>query len=141
MTPPNALMPQLQKRTIDAHDAEIGRRVRIQRLAEGLSQRELGQHIGVSFQQIQKYEKGVDRISSGRLRRIAEVLGRPIEFFFANDNRATHEGGESVVDLLKTAGAVRLIRAYSQISNGNLRHAVVQIVEEMATKKLAQRKK
>ena len=134
-------MPKIEKRRIDARDAEIGRRVRVQRLAKGLSQNELGKSIDVSFQQIQKYENGVNRISSGRLQRIAEVLGRPIEFFFANDDKATHEGGESVVDLLKTEGAVRLIRAYSQISNGNVRLAVVYCVEAMATKKLTQRKK
>src|SRR5262244_2719043 len=67
----------------DPRDAEIGRRVRTLRLQRGLSQTELGSLINVTFQQVQKYEKGTNRISAGRLQRIAEVLTVPVSFFFA----------------------------------------------------------
>jgi transcriptional regulator with XRE-family HTH domain len=64
----------------DHRDAEVGRRVRAQRLARGLSQTELGTKIGVSFQQLQKYENGGNRIGAGRLERIAEALKVPVSF-------------------------------------------------------------
>jgi len=62
-------------------DRDIGRRVRLQRLAKGMSQTELGDHIGVTFQQVKKYELGANRIDSGRLQRIAEVLDTPVSLF------------------------------------------------------------
>jgi transcriptional regulator with XRE-family HTH domain len=67
----------------DARDTEVGRRIRVQRLARGLSENDFGRSIGITFQQVQKYEKGASRVGAGRLRRIAEVLGVPIAFFFA----------------------------------------------------------
>jgi DNA-binding XRE family transcriptional regulator len=63
---------QHQKRRTDARDAEIGRRLRVRRLQKGLTRTELGELIGVTFQQLQKYESGVNRVAAGRLRRIAE---------------------------------------------------------------------
>src|SRR5690348_1507474 len=58
----------------DPIDVEVGRRIRLQRLARGLSQTELGNELGVTFQQVQKYEKGANRVGAGRLSRIAEAL-------------------------------------------------------------------
>jgi transcriptional regulator with XRE-family HTH domain len=82
----------------DARDAEIGRRVRSRRLECRLSQVELGDRIGITFQQIQKYEKGISRIGAGRLQRIADTLEVPITFFFdgpANSaTRDVNRGGE-----------------------------------------------
>jgi transcriptional regulator with XRE-family HTH domain len=80
-------------RATDARDRDIGQRVRVQRLAKGMSQTELGAHLGVTFQQIQKYEGGANRIGSGRLQRISEVLDMPIFFSFrvtSNRSRANH---------------------------------------------------
>jgi transcriptional regulator with XRE-family HTH domain len=88
-------------RATDARDRDIGRRVRVQRLAKGMSQTELG----VTFQQIQKYECGGNRIGSGRLQRIAEVLDMPVGFFFSEQSP---EPGESPLDYLKLEGAVTL---------------------------------
>ena len=73
-------------RRSDARDGEVGRRVRTQRLAKGLSQTELGERIGVTFQQVQKYEKGTNRIGAGRLSRIAQALEVPVAYFFPSEN-------------------------------------------------------
>src|ERR1043166_4842022 len=72
----------VRARRADNRDAEVGRRVRSRRLECRLSQTELADRIGVTFQQVQKYEKGVNRIGAGRLQRIAEALEVPISFFF-----------------------------------------------------------
>ncbi len=68
--------------TCDRIDVEIGARMKQARVAAGLSQTELGTHLGISFQQVQKYEKGVNRVSGGRLYRVARVLGVKITYFF-----------------------------------------------------------
>src|SRR5215203_2065436 len=72
----------LHARKADGRDAEVGRRVRSKRLECSLSQTDLADRVGVTFQQVQKYEKGVNRIGAGRLQRISEALGVPITFFF-----------------------------------------------------------
>src|ERR1700730_16340593 len=83
----------INKRSADPRDFEIGRRIRPLRRERGLSQTELGTPIGVTFQQIQKYEKGANRVSAGRLHRIAELFNVPITFFYA-DSAAGQESNE-----------------------------------------------
>ena len=71
-----------------SHDVEVGQRIRARRMAKGMSQTELGNLLGVTFQQVQKYEKGVNRVGAGRLVRVAEALDVPVSFFFgATDAR------------------------------------------------------
>jgi len=65
----------------DATDAGVGEKIRTQRLLRRISQTDLGNQVGITFQQIQKYEKGANRVGAGRLQRIAEVLGVPVSFF------------------------------------------------------------
>ena len=72
-------MPKKQANPIDA---QVGNRVRIRRMLIGMSQEKLGGLLGLTFQQVQKYEKGVNRIGAGRLYEIARILGVPIEFFY-----------------------------------------------------------
>src|SRR3954469_12919070 len=90
-TPRQKIINMKQAKTLDKHvrarradlrDAEVGRRVRSRRLECRLSQTQLAEKIGVTFQQVQKYEKGVNRIGAGRLQRIGEALDVPITFFF-----------------------------------------------------------
>jgi transcriptional regulator with XRE-family HTH domain len=103
-----------QTRQADHRDSEVGRRVRTQRLTKGLSQTEFGKKIGVTFQQVQKYENGGNRISAGRLSRVAEALEVPVSFFFPDDNSAassSSEQNDSPFALLSTAGAIHLVRA------------------------------
>jgi transcriptional regulator with XRE-family HTH domain len=120
----------------DPVDVEVGHRIRIQRLARGLSQTALANHLGVTFQQVQKYEKGVNRVGAGRLTRIAEVLGVPVASFFTGKEKLGHDegdaGGESPLKLLTISGAFRLLRSYAEIEDGNLRRSIVELVEKVA---------
>ncbi len=123
----------------DPVDVEVGHRIRIQRLARGLSQTALANHLGVTFQQVQKYEKGVNRVGAGRLTRIAEVLGVPVASFFSGQEKLAQEegdgGGESPLKLLTVSGAFRLLRSYAEIEDGNLRRSIVELVEKVASQR------
>ncbi|HEX2655289.1 MAG TPA: helix-turn-helix transcriptional regulator [Xanthobacteraceae bacterium] len=126
----------MKKRNGDPRDAEIGKRIRALRLERGLSQTELGNMLGITFQQIQKYEKGANRVAAGRLQRISEVLEVPITFFYASTTVDTPEAGPDTVDVglgfLETAGAVRLVRAFSRINDPAMRRALVELTERIA---------
>jgi transcriptional regulator with XRE-family HTH domain len=114
----------------DPKDVEVGRRVRAFRLNKGLSQEKLGDELGITFQQIQKYEKGVNRIGAGRLQRIAEILGVPVSEFFASS--ASVPSAESLYELVDTAAALRLLRAYARIPDPQVKQAVTALVEKIA---------
>jgi transcriptional regulator with XRE-family HTH domain len=91
----------------------------------------------VTFQQVQKYEKGVNRVGAGRLTRIAEVLGVPVGTFFSGkemlDEEQSKNGGEgSPLKLLTVSGAFRLLRAYAEIEDSNLRRSIVDLVEQVS---------
>jgi len=106
--------PPKSPRRSDARDNDVGRRVRTQRLAKGLSQTELGESIGVTFQQVQKYEKGTNRIGAGRLSRIAQALEVPVAYFFPSEEEPTLPDADpdtSPFALLSTSGAIQLVRA------------------------------
>jgi len=124
----------MTRRGGDPRDAEIGQRVRALRLQRGLSQTELGQLISVTFQQVQKYEKGANRISAGRLQRIAEVLGVPVAFFFAAPaaDKETSGGGADHGGFLQTEGALRLARAYARIKEPGIRLQLLRLTEAIA---------
>jgi transcriptional regulator with XRE-family HTH domain len=119
-------------RSVDARDAEIGRLVRARRQKLRLSQSDLAEHIGVTFQQVQKYENGTNRISIGRLTRIAEVLDVPPTFFFARETKAGVAIGNKSREFLAAPGALRLIRAYDRLRGGELRTAFVEFAESIA---------
>lgn len=127
----------VNKRSGDPRDAEIGKRIRALRLERGLSQTELGNLLGVTFQQIQKYEKGANRVAAGRLQRVAEALEVPITFFYAGsaeqDNNTNETDSVDVgLGFLETAGAVRLVRAFSRIQDPEMRRALVELTEKIA---------
>jgi transcriptional regulator with XRE-family HTH domain len=120
----------------DFIDVEVGQRIRIQRLAAGLSQSELAERIGVTFQQVQKYEKGMNRVGAGRLTKIARVLNVPVGSFF--DGRETIEqvalqGMDSPLAAMAQPYAYRLLRAYATISDPGLRQTIVDFVERTAS--------
>ena len=127
-------IPAPSKRSGDPRDAEIGKRIRARRLERGLSQTELGQRLGVTFQQVQKYEKGTNRVGAGRLQRVAEILDVPITFFYnglgSTDIHA--DTADAGLSFLETAGAVRLVRAFSRITDPTLRRTLVDLTEAMA---------
>jgi transcriptional regulator with XRE-family HTH domain len=124
------------KRSRDPHDGEIAKRVRALRLQRGLSQTELGDVLGVTFQQVQKYERGTNRISAGRLYRIAEVLDVPVAFFYTGFEGRGREPGPHSTDVefefLQTGGAMRLVRAYAQIADGGIRQKLLLLTESLA---------
>jgi transcriptional regulator with XRE-family HTH domain len=121
----------MPKKHPDPRDVEVGRRVRALRLNKGLSQDKLGVALGITFQQIQKYEKGTNRIGAGRLQRIAEILGVPVsEFFSSESSPAAQTGG--LYELVDTAAALRLLRAYARIPDPQVKQAVTTLVEKIA---------
>src|SRR3954462_3360088 len=123
-------------RRADSRDQEVGRRVRSRRLESRLSQTELANKIGVTFQQVQKYEKGVNRIGAGRLQRISEALDVPITFFFDATPHAAERGAtgpESAFGFMQTSGSVRIVKAFHQIKSRKARQLLVDMVEEFAS--------
>ena len=101
----------------DPVDIEVGHRIRIERLARGLSQTALANQLGVTFQQVQKYEKGVNRVGAGRLAKIADTLGVPISFFFdgAPGPKTAAGNVNEALGLIRTAGSLRLVRAFENM--------------------------
>jgi transcriptional regulator with XRE-family HTH domain len=98
-------------------DREIGQLIRAQRLVRRLSQTELANALGVTFQQVQKYEKGVNRVGAGRLAKIADTLTVPVSFFFdgATGPRVAAGNVNEALGLIRTAGALRLVRAFEHM--------------------------
>jgi transcriptional regulator with XRE-family HTH domain len=103
----------IRARRADQRDAEVGRRVRSRRLEQRLSQTELADRIGVTFQQVQKYEKGVNRIGAGRLQRISEALEAPVTFFFTGQMTGAPKApaGEDMSIYMQTSGSMRILKA------------------------------
>jgi transcriptional regulator with XRE-family HTH domain len=126
---------QARARRADLRDAEVGRRVRARRLERGITQTELATRIGVTFQQVQKYEKGVNRIGAGRLQRIAEALDVPVTFFFGGGEApvtATSTDDASVFGYLQTSGAIRIVKAFYKIKDRRTRQLLVELAERIA---------
>jgi transcriptional regulator with XRE-family HTH domain len=124
----------------DHVDVQVGQRIRIQRLAIGMSQTILADALGVTFQQVHKYEKGVNRVGAGRLTKIASVLKVPVGSLLGahtdmGDPSEEKDPTHSAFELLGTPGALRLLRAFSKFSNDKLRRSVLQLVERIAARR------
>ena len=117
----------------DATDVIVGTNIRIQRLQKGMSQNELANGLGVSFQQVQKYEKGTNRIGSGRLSRIAAIVDVPVTALFEGvaTGRA-RRAGSSVLRLIADRQAMRLVQAFARVENRVARKSIVTLVERVA---------
>jgi transcriptional regulator with XRE-family HTH domain len=121
-------------------DRHVGARVRMRRLMVGLSQSKLADALDVTFQQVQKYEKGANRIGASRLQHLARVLDVPPSFFFegapASDTPSMgfneDPGNSYVVDFLSTAEGLQLNRAFSAIKDARMRKSVLDLVERIA---------
>jgi transcriptional regulator with XRE-family HTH domain len=112
-------------------DKAVGRNIKVYRLAKGLSQTELADSLGLTFQQVQKYEKGVNRVGSGRLFQISNILGVPLMSFFEGGETAISPRGASPFDLLADPQSLKLVQAFAEITNRRTRRAVVALVEAM----------
>ena len=121
----------MSKRT-DPYDVEVGRRIRARRVAKQMSQMDLAGRLGLTFQQVQKYEKGTNRVAAGRLKRIAKILDVPILYFFDDpDEHATN--GAALNGRADDSRASRLMRAYSRIDNSTLQQSILDLTEMIAT--------
>jgi transcriptional regulator with XRE-family HTH domain len=121
------------KKRGDILDIEVGRRIRARRLARHMSQTDLASRLGLTFQQVQKYEKGTNRVGAGRLHRIAEILDVSVSHFFPDAHAQASDDQQSrIVEFLVTARAVRLLKAYSQLADPKLQQSIVSLVEELA---------
>ena len=121
----------MQKRSSSlSQEREIGRRIRIRRLELGMSQTVLADALDLSFQQVQKYEKGKNRVSSGRLQDIARILGVPVTFFFS-DFTASGAGTE-ILALLETSYSLRMLKALGRINNRRIQKSTLELVEAIA---------
>ena len=118
-------------RTPDPLDVMVGAKIRIFRTHRGMSQSDLAGKIGVAFQQVQKYEKGINRVGASRLSRIASVLGISIgELFESSEDKSA--GSKSPFRLLAERDALRVLKAFSRTSDPRLRRAIAELVESVA---------
>lgn len=124
-------------------DVHVGSRVRLRRMLLGMSQEKLGEHLGLTFQQVQKYEKGVNRIGASRLFDLARVLGVPIQFFYdeapngvrpsaAMAGFADQPSETYVVEFLGSREGLELNKAFSRISDPRVRRSIVEMVRALA---------
>ncbi len=118
-------------KTPDLLDVMVGAKIRIFRTHRGMSQSDLAGKIGVAFQQVQKYEKGINRVGASRLSRIAAVLGISIgELFESSEDKSA--GSKSPFRLLAERDALRVLKAFSRTSDPRVRRAIAQLVESVA---------
>jgi transcriptional regulator with XRE-family HTH domain len=119
-------------KTPSASDIIIGRNVRLQRLARGLSQTALARALGMTFQQVQRYERGINRIGAGRLTHIAEVLDVPLATLFEGAEPGGQGRPTSLAHLIDDPPSLRLVRAFARVKNRDARNVIVRLVELMA---------
>ncbi len=123
-------------------DIHVGSRVRLRRMILGMSQEKLGEHMGLTFQQIQKYEKGVNRVGASRLFQLAYVLKVPVQFFYEELSFGPSPEGETgfaepqsegfILDFLNTREGLELNRAFTRIREARVRRSVVDLVKALA---------
>jgi transcriptional regulator with XRE-family HTH domain len=125
-------------------DKYVGSRVRMRRIMLGMSQEKLGEALDLTFQQIQKYEKGTNRIGASRLQQISDILQVPVSFLFEGGPTATPTMNGAgapeapspayVSDFLATSEGLALTRAFTRISDAKLRRSIVDMVEQIAAR-------
>jgi transcriptional regulator with XRE-family HTH domain len=130
----------MAKKTPNPIDKHVGSRVRMRRMMLGMSQEKLGDSLNLTFQQVQKYEKGTNRIGASRLQQIAAILQVPVSFFFEG---APHAPGQIegmaeapspayISDYLATSDGLALTKAFMRIKSSKLRRRIVELVEQIA---------
>lgn len=125
-------------------DVHVGNRVRLQRMLMGISQEKLGERLGLTFQQIQKYEKGINRIGASRLFELARVLGVPVQFFYdeapvGGDDPMPVAAGFAepssdnyMFEFLSSREGLELNRAFARINDPKVRRSVLDLVRTLA---------
>jgi transcriptional regulator with XRE-family HTH domain len=120
---------EFKPRSSGKPEIEMGRKIRLRRVEQRLSQSELGRKLGLSFQQVQKYEKGVNRVGASRLQEIATALDVSVTFFYDSDDKTKEV--ESLL-FLDSAFSLRLLRAYSKIKHQAIQRQMVSLMEVVA---------
>lgn len=137
-------MAKKQPSSVDAH---VGSRVRLRRMLIGMSQEKLGELLGLTFQQVQKYEKGANRIGASRLFDISQILGVPVQYFF--EDLPSHRPGEMrngnghgssvsesdqspmVMEFVSSAEGLQLIRSYTKVTDTKVRKRILELVKSL----------
>jgi transcriptional regulator with XRE-family HTH domain len=129
----------MAKKVPNPIDKHVGARVRMRRMMLSMSQEKLGDALSLTFQQVQKYEKGTNRIGASRLQQIANTLQVPVSFFFEGaPNMPGHSGmGETpspayVSDFLATTDGLSLTKSFMKIKSNKMRRRIVELVEQIA---------
>jgi transcriptional regulator with XRE-family HTH domain len=129
----------LPKKQANPIDGQVGNRVRLRRMLVGMSQERLGELLGLTFQQVQKYEKGVNRIGAGRLYQVSQILGVPISYFYEGvieQSAETIRNGDSstppVMEFLSSGEGLQLTLAFMRIKDAKVRKRVVELVKSLA---------
>jgi transcriptional regulator with XRE-family HTH domain len=124
------------QRSAGKPDVELGKRIRLRRVEIDISQSELADKLGVSFQQVQKYEKGVNRVGAARLQQIATALDVPVTFFYDDDGlgKRASDSKREVESLLfiDSAFSLRLLRAYASVKNQKVQRQFLSLIESIA---------
>ncbi|GAB5378357.1 MAG: helix-turn-helix domain-containing protein [Acuticoccus sp.] len=138
------MAPRKQPNPIDIH---VGSRLKLRRTTMGMTQEKLGEQLGVTFQQVQKYEKGTNRIGASRLQEIAEILDAPVSYFFEEasppSNRpvrvegmalqlAENQSGSFELPRAHAGEAHALTKAFSRIGDARVRRRIIDLVETLA---------
>ena len=121
-------------------DVYVGSQLRARRVALGMSQEKLGHAVGVTFQQVQKYEKGTNRISASRVQQLSNILQVAVGYFFENvpgHRKPKSASADYVSEFLATADGHALAKAFMQIKNVKLRHRIVKLANEIAGQRVA----
>jgi transcriptional regulator with XRE-family HTH domain len=132
----------MAKKAPNPIDKHVGSRVRMRRMMLGMSQEKLGNNLGLTFQQVQKYEKGTNRIGASRLQQISHILQVPVSFFFEgapanvngprSDELSEAPSPAYVSDFLATSDGLALTKAFMRIPDMKLRRRIVDLVEQIA---------
>jgi transcriptional regulator with XRE-family HTH domain len=130
----------MAKKAPNPTDKHVGSRVRMRRMMLGMSQEKLGDALGLTFQQVQKYEKGTNRIGASRLQQISHILQVPVAFFFEgapnipgqSDGMGEAPSPAYVSDFLATSDGLALTKAFMRIGDPKLRRRIVDLVEQIA---------
>ena len=129
-----------RKKVLNLTDQHVGRRVRMRRLMLAMSQEKLAAALSLTFQQVQKYERGANRISASRLQQLSHILQVPVTFFFEGAPNASAPHGSNgsalsmaqIDDFVSNPDGLRLIGAFMRIDNAAVRRRIVMLVQEIA---------
>ncbi|GAA5098541.1 helix-turn-helix transcriptional regulator [Bartonella acomydis] len=121
----------------DPIDIYVGTRIRLRRNILGLTQEKLGEKLGVTFQQIQKYEKGTNRIGASRLQAIAEIMDVPVSYFFDKGLQTQHvegftESDNDFIDFCSSNEGIQLMRAFTNISDAKVRRKIIDLAKALS---------